>query len=187
MADAEMSKKQRVGLPRACAQRGGMLANRGRRRWYCPQACRRRRRLVGTARVAAEIRRATNAERAGGGIARVKSDRILDAIAQDHAADMAKQGYFAHKGPAGATGTDRAGAFGLEHERKGAGRAWIMGNIWRLDGPRTLPGNTARQAVRWWRSSPLHCASMLDERRERLGVGVAIGRRGTIHAVQAFS
>ena len=187
MLDAEMAKKRRVRLPRACAQCGAILTNRGRRRWYCSQACWRRRRLVGTSRVAAEIRRATNAERAGSGIARVRRDRILDAIAQDHAADMAKQGYFAHKSPAGVTDTDRAEAFGFEHEWKGAGRVWIMDNIWRLDGSKTLPRNTARQAVNWWRSSPLHCANMLDERHERLGVGVAIGRRGAIYAVQAFS
>lgn len=122
--------KHRVKLPLACAQCGSMLASRRWRHRYCSQAYWCRCRLVGTARVAAEIHRATNAERIGNCIAQAKRGRALDAIVQDRAADTARRGYFAHKCLTGVTDTNRAEVFGFEHEWwRGTERFWIMDNI----------------------------------------------------------
>ena len=117
----------------------------------------------------------------------VERDRLLDAIAQEHAADMAARGYFSHKGPGGITDTDRAVKAGYSHKWAGAGRVWIMDNIWMAGQNAKCHRGTARGAVRSWMHSPLHRQNMLDSRHRRLGVGVAIGMRGTVYAVQAFS
>ena len=70
--------------------------------------------------MATEIHRATNAERTGNCIAQARRCRTLDAITQDHAADTARRDYFAHKCLTGVTDTNRAEAFGFEHEWRGA-------------------------------------------------------------------
>jgi len=99
---------------------------------------------------------------------------------------MARRGYYAHKSPNGTTDTHRALAAGYQHEWAGAGRVWIMDNILKVPQGRCGKG-LAHAAVRSWLGSPGHRANMLDSRHVRLGVGVAISRRGTIYAVQAFS
>ena len=99
---------------------------------------------------------------------------------------MARRGYYGHKSPNGTTDTRRALAAGYRHEWAGAGRVWIMDNIWKVPQGRCGSG-LARAAVRTWLGSPGHRANMLDGRHVRLGVGVAVSRRGTIYFVQAFS
>ena len=70
---------------------------------------------------------------------------------------------------------------------QGAGRVWIMDNIAMIQGGHMHRG-TARKMVRIWMTSRQgHRENMLDRRHRRLGVGVAVGRRGTVYAVQAFS
>ena len=181
---AEAGKRRRAKLRRFCEQCGAALS--GRRRRYCSQTCWRRRDEFGTARVVAGIHRATNAERGAAYKNPVRRDRALDSIAQDHAADMARRGYFAHKSPNGTTDTDRALAAGYQHKWAGAGRVWIMDNIGMMTHVRCGRG-TARRAVRSWIESPPHRQNMLYDLHARLGVGVAVGRHGMIYFVQAFS
>lgn len=182
---AGKAARRKVKLRRFCAQCGAMLTGRNQRRRYCSLACWRRRDEFGTARVVAGIHRATNAERGAARKNPVRRDRALDAIAQSHAADMARRGYYAHRSPNGTTDTRRALAVGYPHKWAGAGRVWIMDNIWKVPRGRCGRG-LARAAVRTWLGSPGHRANMLDGRHVRLGVGVAISRRGTIYFVQAF-
>ena len=73
----------------------------------------------------------------------------------------------------------------LPAQMGGGGRVWIMDNIWKVPRGRCGRG-LARAAVHTWLGSPGHRANMLDGRHMRLGVGVAISRRGTIYFVQAF-
>lgn len=176
--------RRKAKLRHFCVQCGAVLT--GRRRRYCSQACWRQRGEFGTAGVVAGIHRATNAERGAARRKPVRRDRALDSIAQEHAADMARRGYFAHKSPSGTTDTHRALKAGYTHEWAGAGRVWIMDNIWKMPRGRCGRG-LARAAVRSWLGSPGHRANMLDTRHARLGVGVAVSRRGAIYAVQAFS
>ena len=180
------SRKQR--RPRACRHCGRLMTSRAARgtRMYCSDRCWRKRNSVGVGSVVHGIHKATNAERGAHGCNPVRRDRDLDSIAQEHAADMAARGRLSHE-PGGVTCTDRAIWHGYEHEWPPAGRVWIMDN---LAGPMaTQPQTgTARAFVRIWMNSPDgHRENMLDMRHRRLGVGVAISRRGGIYAVQAFS
>ena len=168
-----------------CLQCGRLLAFKSTRR-YCSANCWRRRNRTGAGNVVHGIHKATNAERGSKGCNPVRRDRLLDSIAQEHAADMAARGYFSHKGPGGITCTRRAVRAGYEHKWPPAGRVWIMDNIaFRTGGG--LQRSTARAFLRTWMTSQGHRQNMLDRRHTRLGVGVAIGRRGKIYAVQAFS
>ena len=183
--NAAAKPKWKTKLRRFCARCGAIVPSRDMRRRYCSQTCWRRRDEFGTARVVAGIHRATNAERGARHKKPVRRDRLLDAIAQAHAADMARRGYFAHRSPNGTTDTDRALAIGYPHKWEGTGCVWIMDNIWKMQGGRCGRG-LARAAIRSWLGSSGHRANMLDSRHVRLGVGVAVGRRGVIYAVQAF-
>lgn len=179
-------RPRRLPGARACLYCGAILsAKRHGRRRYCSARCWHGRNDIGAARVASGIHRATNAERGMAHCTPVKRDRMLDAIAQEHAADMAARGYYSHKGPKGITDTDRAIRSGFEHKWAGAGRVWIMDNIW-MEPRRGYHRGTARGAVRAWMRSPGHRQNMLDGRHRRLGVGVALSRRGVIYYVQAF-
>ena len=182
---AATAPKRKVKLRRFCARCGSSISSRDPRRRYCSNTCWRRRGEFGTARVVAGMHRATNAERGARQKNPVRRDRALDAIAQAHAADMARRGYFAHRSPNGTTDTDRAMAINYPHKWAPAGRVWIMDNIWKMPRGRCGPG-LARAAVRSWLGSPLHRKNMLDGRHARLGIGVAVSRRGAIYAVQAF-
>ena len=182
---AAAKPKRKTKLRRFCARCGAIVPGRHTRHRYCSQTCWRRRSEFGAVDVVAGIHRATNAERGAAMKNPVRRDSFLDAIAQAHAADMARRGYYAHRSPDGTTDTGRAMAAGYPHKWAPAGRVWIMDNIWKMPRSRCNSG-LARTAVRTWLGSPGHRANMLDGRHARLGVGVAVSRRGTIYFVQAF-
>ena len=178
-------RKPRRRRRRMCLHCGRLLAFKTVRK-YCSANCWRQRKSTGAADVVRGVHRLTNAERARKGRKRVRRDRLLDSIAQEHAADMAARGYFSHKGPGGITCTRRAVRAGYEHKWPPAGCVWIMDNIAFHAGD-SLHRGTARTFLRSWLTSEGHRKNMLDGRHLRLGVGVAVGRRGKIYAVQAFS
>ena len=180
------ARKQRQA--RACRHCGRLMTSRVARdtRKYCSDRCWRKRNSTGIDSVVYGIHKATNAERGVHGRNPVRRDRDLDSIAQEHAADMAAQGRLSHK-LGGVTCTDRAIWYGYEHEWPPAGRVWIMDNLAGPIATRPQTG-TARTFVRiWMNSHDGHRENMLDMQHRRLGVGVAISRRGGIYAVQAFS
>jgi uncharacterized protein YkwD len=63
--------------------------------------------------ITAQVLAAVNAERARAGRAPLAPDARLDAAAQDHACDMAKKGFFGHKGSSGSSVSARVRAAGL--------------------------------------------------------------------------
>ena len=171
-----------------CPHCGSLMSSRAHgARKYCSDRCWRQRSGTGADSVVHGIHKATNAERGAAGRNPVRRDRLLDSIAQEHAADMAARGYFAHNGPGGINCTRRAVRAGYEHKWPPAGRVWIMDNI-AFHAGGGLRRSTARAFLRSWMTSrDGHRENMLDRRHTRLGVGVAAGRGGKIYAVQAFS
>ncbi len=75
----------------------------------------------------------------------------LRAAARGHAADMQRRGYFEHTDPDGLKAADRIAAAGYAASRTGE-------NI--LGGQRL--GSSARNAVKWWLESPIHCRNIMN-------------------------
>ncbi|MCC5956695.1 MAG: CAP domain-containing protein [Natronohydrobacter sp.] len=118
-----------------------------------------------------EIHLATvNAERAKSGRPALALSPELSAIAQAHACDMARRGYFSHNSPDGRSMTDRA-------RRAGISGICTMGeNI--AQGQSDVP-----TVVASWMRSPGHRRNILD-RDFRL---VGFGRGPGAHWVQVFA
>lgn len=104
-----------------------------------------------------------NAERAKSGRAPLAQSPDLNALAQAHACDMARRGYFSHTSPDGRSMMDRA-------RRAGIGGICTMGeNIARA--PRDVPSVVAS-----WMRSPGHRRNILDAAcRLRAWTGAALG------------
>lgn len=112
-----------------------------------------------------ELREQLNALRRKEGVpGRLASSGVLDRVAQKHAEDMLKRGYFSHLNPDGKTVRERA-------QREGY--------LWRTLGENLAEGQTRiEQLLANWRDSPPHRAVLLDPEMEELGLGMARGRDG---------
>ena len=62
-----------------------------------------------------------------------------------------------------------------------------MDNIWSDGAEREVRQGDRTRCSSLVDGHLLHRQNMLDSRHRRFGVGVAIGARGTVYAVQAFS
>jgi uncharacterized protein YkwD len=95
----------------------------------------------------------------------------LQSAATAHAVDMARRGYFDHRGADGSQPRDRLRRTGYR---------------WRLVGENIAFGpDTAEEVVAGWLASPGHCANIMDPRFREMGVAVAQGRkRGHFYWVQ---
>ncbi|MCU7728063.1 CAP domain-containing protein [Actinoplanes sp. KI2] len=112
-----------------------------------------------------------NRRRAGCGA--LSLDRRLIAVANLHAADMARRHYFAHNSPRGDSPGDRV--------RK-------AGYHWRQYGENIARGfSSAYDVVNGWMHSAPHRANILDCRLHQMGIGLAIGRGRTAYWVQDFA
>lgn len=99
----------------------------------------------------------TNQFRAENGLPGLKLNAELNAAAQGHSEDMAKQDYFSHTGKNGSRPWDRAKAVGYEAQSMGENIA---------------AGYTTPEAVvEGWKNSPGHRANMLNSTYKELGVG----------------
>lgn len=113
---------------------------------------------------------AVNAERAKAGRPALALSPELNALAQAHACDMARRGYFSHTTPDGRSMMDRA-------RRAGASGYCTMGeNIARA--PRDVPS-----VVAGWMRSPGHRRNILDADFRLVGFGRGPGP----HWVQVFA
>lgn len=99
----------------------------------------------------------TNEARAEAGLAILARSGHLDAVAQAHAEDMARRGYFSHTTPEGRTFTQRLSAAGVTYRTAGEN---IAGN------------GSAAGAVTAWLGSSGHRANMLNPSFGQLGVGI---------------
>jgi uncharacterized protein YkwD len=84
----------------------------------------------------------------------------LRAAARKHAADMQKRGYFAHDTPDGVTVKDRVTKVGY---------AWSRASENILGGARL--GSSARNAVKWWLESPVHCRNIMNPSYKHFAAG----------------
>jgi uncharacterized protein YkwD len=109
-----------------------------------------------------------NRVRAKHGLGPVAADRRMGRVAARHSRDMARRNYFAH------------GSWGGRVARA-AGSPRAVGEVigWLK---RASPRAEARGVVRGWLDSPAHRHVLLDGGFERVGIGRAPGRVGSIGA-----
>lgn len=97
----------------------------------------------------------------------------LNDAAAGHARDMARRKYFDHRGHDGSQPKDRVLRAGYQPRLTGENIAF---------GP-----ESAEEVVAGWLASPGHCANIMDERFEQIGVYFSTGRnRKHIYWVQTF-
>lgn len=128
------------------------------------------------------IHAATDEWRAAEGRTPLGRDLALDAVAQAHAEGMAAHGFFAHVTPGGLDPTDRAELLRYNCQKRthvGIGENINMFEDWPWE-------RAAHAAVPSWMESPGHRENILAPDYDRMGVGFAIARDGTIYAVQNF-
>jgi uncharacterized protein YkwD len=98
----------------------------------------------------------------------------LTSVAQGHAADMARNSYFAHQGRDGSQPGDRATRGGYN---------------WRTVGENIAAGqSTPEAAVEGWIKSPPHCANLMDAQFREMGLAFSVNKASEagIYWVQMF-
>ena len=99
-----------------------------------------------------------NRERQRQGLSPLVCDGEVEDVAQGHADDMARRGYFDHYTPEGLAPTDRLDAAGITYSNYGENIAW--------------GSHTAKSVVSLWMGSPGHRANILDN-YTAVGIGVS--------------
>jgi uncharacterized protein YkwD len=114
-----------------------------------------------------------NAERARAGLAALRFDAGLAAVAQRRAADMATKGYFGHSSPTGETAFTLIASMGIS-------APYAAENI----AENTYPASTAvDQAMSGFLNSPSHRQHIDDGHLTRAGTAVASGAGVTYFVV----
>jgi uncharacterized protein YkwD len=124
-----------------------------------------------------------NRDRASHGLPPLVSSSLLEQAAQDHAQDMLKRDYFAHKSPEGKSPRDRFLRFG------GSQSVGVGENIYFYQDLR-VPGiskEIARMFQVGWMNSPGHRKNILTASYKGFGYGIVYGAGGRQYAVQMFS
>ena len=104
---------------------------------------------------------------------RLSVSRLLDEAAAGHARNMARKKFFDHEGADGSQPKDRVIRAGYQPRLTGENIA--------------LGPESAEEVVAGWLASPGHCANIMDDRFQHIGVGLGVGRgRGKIYWVQNF-
>lgn len=111
-----------------------------------------------------EMVRLINAERAAHGLAPMRADPGLGALAQAHACDMARNGFFGHVGSGNRDFAQRVSAAG----RRGC---LMSENL-------AMGVRSARAAHGAWMGSGGHRANILNPQHAAVGLGVATPRGG---------
>lgn len=102
----------------------------------------------------------------------IESNSLEDAAA-GHARNMARKKFFDHRAPDGSQPKDRVIRAGYQPRLTGENIA--------------LGPESAEEVVAGWLDSPGHCANIMDQRFQHIGVGLSVGRgRGKIYWVQNF-
>jgi uncharacterized protein YkwD len=109
-----------------------------------------------------------NAERSRHRLRPLRLNRKLSRAAQRHSRAMARNRFFSHTSPGGASFVDRIRSTGY---LSGA-RSWTVGeNIAYGSGTRSTP----RSIGRAWMNSPPHRANILSSSYRAIGIGIASG------------
>jgi uncharacterized protein YkwD len=159
---------RRSVVPSALAAALALAAPASAQASACPGAD-----LVPSAANAARVRAATacliDRERAKRGLARLRVDGSLAAMAGRYARTMVAQRFFGHTAPGGGTLERRVRATAFA----GAGvQSWSVGEDL---GWATGPLATPRQQVAAWMASPPHRENILEPSFRSIGIGVATG------------
>jgi uncharacterized protein YkwD len=101
-----------------------------------------------------------NRDRQRAGVAPVKADDRLTAIARAHTRDMVEHDFVGHVSPTTGTAGDRV-------RRAGLTPTFISENVGR--------GYSAEEAEQGFMASPGHRANILDPRPQRVGIGIVFG------------
>ncbi len=124
-----------------------------------------------------EVFEAANAQRLLANRAAYTFDEALADIARAHAQDMVARDYFDHYTPEGIGVRARTEAKGLQLN-------WVGENIQRNT---ESIDQTAQTAIGWFMGSTAHRDNLLNERFNRVGVGVAEGPPGWYTIVMVFA
>lgn len=117
------------------------------------------------AKAEAQVLSALNARRRAAGLKALARSSLLDKVASEHSAEMARMGYFAHVSPRSGDAAERASRAGLRFQK-------IAENIGEAA--------TALDAEKAIESSPGHLANILDPYVDQVGLGTSRVRRGDI-------
>jgi uncharacterized protein YkwD len=118
--------------------------------------------------LAAELVDATNARRAGLGVAELRVDPALDGLADDWAEAMSARDAISHRAELGVDGWAAGARF--DHIGENVGR-----------------GPTIAEIHAAFEASPTHAANIDDAAWTRIGVGVAVADDGTLYVAVNFS
>ncbi|GAB1361415.1 hypothetical protein MASR1M32_06510 [Rhodobacter sp.] len=118
-------------------------------------------RPAGAKTIEAEVANWINAERAKKGLSKLGISSQLTAMAEAHACDMAKRGFFDHQGPGGPSFQRRLNRSGYDYSA-------AVENIAFSNAGGSAP------AMRSWKKSAQHWKNLMDRRLDDMGVAVAI-------------
>jgi uncharacterized protein YkwD len=129
---------------------------------------------VAQARLETEIAGRVNAIRKEHGLAPLRSNPDLAALAREHSRGMGREGFFAHDSPTGGSVAERLRAAGLGYRALGENLARSRNAL-----------DPAASAVTGWMASDGHRENILEEAFTETGVGV--WRDGaTVYVTQIF-
>ncbi|WP_306216364.1 CAP domain-containing protein [Actinoplanes sp. RD1] len=114
-----------------------------------------------------------NQNRRDGGCGGVSADRRLIRAANEHAADMARRGYFAHESPNGDMAGERVEDAGYRWKRYGENIARGQDSVY--------------EVVKGWMNSPEHRENIMDCKLQQVGLGLAFAPDRTPYWVQDFA
>jgi uncharacterized protein YkwD len=118
-----------------------------------------------------------NAERARAGVAALRLDAGLQAVARRRAQDMATRGYFSHTSPTGETAFSLMAAAGIQASYAAENIAFNTYDN----------SQSAAMALSGFMSSPGHRANILNGVYTRVGVAVAIAANGAKYYAVVFA
>ncbi|MGI5864533.1 MAG: CAP domain-containing protein [Myxococcales bacterium] len=119
-------------------------------------------------RATAQVLEALSARRRSHGLRPLARSALLDSVAEAHAAEMVRFGYFAHVSPI-------SGDVGNRLKQAGFAFARVTENLGEAE--------TALAAHRLIEASPGHLANMIDPEVDLVGLGAAKVRRGSLENV----
>ncbi len=144
-----------------------------------------------------------NATRREQGQSELTRDALLERIAQEHSADMARRGYFDHVSPEGQTPFDRADAAGIDClALTQSSSAGLSENLYQMSATQRTatssngtttrtyewpePGDIANQTAQGWLDSPGHRENLLRPSAKLHGMGAAYGDGEMLYVTHVF-
>lgn len=125
----------------------------------------------------ADILKLVNEERERAGRNPLQFSARLAVVARGHSYDMAMRRYLAHGSPEGTGPSERLTGVGISYQAAGE-------NIY-MDDARD-PAGLAARAIQGWLKSATHRETMLSDKFEETGVGVARASDGSLYVTQDF-